>query len=491
MQGNLIIFTNDAQAPFYAHSSGYACVLGEYSGSGTSRLHDINLKITAANTGAKVLYLNNVDDSTFDLNVNDGALYVGNSYPNKEAVVYGVTVGDNILIKGNISDLPSASNLTGTVKGNYLLGTSTGLITNTINATSIKEGGTDLSAKYATLSHNHDNSYIRKNGGGTGSLMYDNLNIYQNKLIELGYAYTKETNAGKIGYGAFIADELAIVGAGIEGVKRKVRVYDNLYVDYGCHIVDGFQGLYLWGDRSKDYKWNINHDLAGETANNCGNLNFYADMDGANSLIQVAYLEDDIGAGGRKLNFTGSHRVVEARGDTKIDLTTDVGLIVVASGEYCSLFPTLKKNQKENITIDEALPTVKLCSKKKDKRVLGVVCGEDTLSKDKKRRVWHQGNFKSVMRKAPNDDRFEINALGEGAVWVCDLGGSFENGDFITTSSLNGYGEKQDDDLVHNYTLGKITCDVDWNDRKLDEKFQTRTVNGRKCAFVGCIYLCG
>jgi hypothetical protein len=44
---------------------------------------------------------------------------------------------------------------------------------------------------------------------------------------------------------------------------------------------------------------------------------------------------------------------------------------------------------------------------------------------------------------------------------------------------------------VCNYTVAKITCDVDWQDTKLDRKFQTRTVDGVRCAFVGCVYLCG
>ena len=37
-----------------------------------------------------------------------------------------------------------------------------------------------------------------------------------------------------------------------------------------------------------------------------------------------------------------------------------------------------------------------------------------------------------------------------------DKNGPFENGDFISSSTVPGYGMVQDDDLNHNYTVGKI-----------------------------------
>jgi hypothetical protein len=276
------------------------------------------------------------------------------------------------------------------------------------------------------------------------------------------------------------------VGIGVATPSYKLDVQGQLRTTDAIHIQYGYGGLYLWGNNNSNYKWNISHDVGSE-GDACGNLNFYADSDGANSLTHIAYIEDDVGIGATKLNFTGSHRVVEE--GANIDPARDWGLIVVASGKYNSLLPKLKKKQIENITIDEALPTAKLCSKRKDKAVFGVVSGFDALTKDGKRRVIHQGNFKSCMKKEVDDKRLVINALGEGAVWVANTNGNLENGDFITTSDLPGYGEKQDDDLIHNYTLGKITCDVDWGDKNLDKKFQVRDVGVYKAAFVGCVYL--
>jgi hypothetical protein len=56
-----------------------------------------------------------------------------------------------------------------------------------------------------------------------------------------------------------------------------------------------------------------------------------------------------------------------------------------------------------------------------------------------------------------------VFALGEGKLWVTNYNGDLKNGDYITTSPVAGYGMKQDDDLMHSYTVGKITEDIDWS----------------------------
>jgi len=47
-------------------------------------------------------------------------------------------------------------------------------------------------------------------------------------------------------------------------------------------------------------------------------------------------------------------------------------------------------------------------------------------------------------------------------MWVTDTNGPLESGDYITTSNVAGYGQKQDDDILHNYTVAKITMDCDF-----------------------------
>ena len=65
--------------------------------------------------------------------------------------------------------------------------------------------------------------------------------------------------------------------------------------------------------------------------------------------------------------------------------------------------------------------------------------------------------------KQEYDRRLHIAGTGEGMVWICNYNSNLECGDYITTSPLNGIGMKQDEDIPHNYTVGKITMDCDFN----------------------------
>jgi len=86
-----------------------------------------------------------------------------------------------------------------------------------------------------------------------------------------------------------------------------------------------------------------------------------------------------------------------------------------------------------------------------------------------------------------------VNSLGEGAMWVCNLNGNLENGDYITTSTAPGIGQKQDDDLLHNYTVAKITCDCDFDLNSTLYECEEFEYDGQthKKAFVGVTYHCG
>jgi hypothetical protein len=48
---------------------------------------------------------------------------------------------------------------------------------------------------------------------------------------------------------------------------------------------------------------------------------------------------------------------------------------------------------------------------------------------------------------------------------VSDVGGSLESGDLVTTSNIApGYAQKQSDDIVRNYTVGKVTQECDFTE---------------------------
>ena len=59
--------------------------------------------------------------------------------------------------------------------------------------------------------------------------------------------------------------------------------------------------------------------------------------------------------------------------------------------------------------------------------------------------------------------KHKINSVGDGYILVCDEGGNIETGDYICSSNTAGHGMKQDDDLLHNYTVAKAMEHVDWS----------------------------
>jgi len=64
---------------------------------------------------------------------------------------------------------------------------------------------------------------------------------------------------------------------------------------------------------------------------------------------------------------------------------------------------------------------------------------------------------------AQEHNRHQIWCLGDGHILVCSEGGNIETGDYICSSYTAGHGMKQNDDLLHNYTVAKATEPVDWS----------------------------
>jgi len=212
--------------------------------------------------------------------------------------------------------------------------------------------------------------------------------------------------------------------------------------------------------------------------------------DGGASTIQ-AYINSAANAF-TLMNFTGQHRCVPAFGVIE-NFNDKSGLIVVASGDYLNpVSGSTTGSYNRNIGINDATPTVQLASARNDKRAFGIVSMIEDVSDGA--REFSVGKFVSVLESGGQEDnRVFINAIGEGAIWVCNINGNLENGDYITTCEIPGYGMKQDDDLLHNYTVAKITCDCDFtldNGFYQCEEFQHEGVTYRR-AFVGCTYHCG
>jgi hypothetical protein len=164
--------------------------------------------------------------------------------------------------------------------------------------------------------------------------------------------------------------------------------------------------------------------------------------------------------------FTGAHEVKLADDFP----TVKKGMIVSVTGE------TQIRKDNASVSISSTLPTVRLSDTANDRRVLGALVAEIDLSDEH----WY---------KAKDGERFAIiNALGEGRVWVSNINGNIQAGDYITTSNIAGYGQRQDDDSIHSYTLGKAVENVDW-----DKVAETIELNGKvyKVYLIAVVYTSG
>ena len=190
--------------------------------------------------------------------------------------------------------------------------------------------------------------------------------------------------------------------------------------------------------------------------------------------------------------FTGQHAnyCVDSNINTST-VSNYVGLIVSSADKgYISVKNDgTKVTKKDAIWITEALPLIKLTDKDMDKAVFGVISNHknENVTSDGDRDLDDTSMFETGLF-----GRLRINGLGEGAIWVINSNGNLSNGDYICSSAVPGFGRKQDDDILHNYTVAKITMDCDFElgqDEYICEELEWNGSTLRK-AYVGCTYHC-
>jgi hypothetical protein len=158
------------------------------------------------------------------------------------------------------------------------------------------------------------------------------------------------------------------------------------------------------------------------------------------------------------IDFTGQHRNF-IDGVPYANYDSLEGLIVSANkNKYYDIDENVTTGANA-IQISQSLPLVALSTTEKDKACFGVISGVE----DPDTRTYEQGTFVTVLQKQRGDRRAFINSLGEGAIWVTNINGPLESGDYITTSNVAGYGQKQDSEFLANYTVAKITMDCDFD----------------------------
>jgi len=268
-----------------------------------------------------------------------------------------------------------------------------------------------------------------------GNISIGVLNINGNFEVtgELGkYAivgYSMSTAAGVYGinipgnnYGVLGDDQYGVYGSasGADGIGvYGMALYSGSAMNYGGYFeASGIYGYGVFG---------IAHGINGiGVVGSGGNIDFYA-----------------AGSGLNYMPFTGAHEVILSN---EISENIKTGMIVSVTGQA-----KIREDRDGIISISSTLPTVRLSGRPNDKAVFGVYVKESSLPEGH----WYE--------KREGEKFGIVNALGEGRVWVTNMNGDIEVGDYITTSSVPGYGQRQEDDVLHSYTLGKAIEDVDWD----------------------------
>ena len=255
-------------------------------------------------------------------------------------------------------------------------------------------------------------------------------------------------NFSSMKVGKFITDDSVSVGGPLYvGIRGK---------DAGA-ASDGRKNIFIQstygGNTSQNYGWWIG--AQNQNLHSTDN-DMYFSVVRNGSYNQSAYIQDS--AANIRMNFTGQHRTFVKDTPTN-QLVDKEGLIVSADqNEFVKMSGGVVCGN-EAITVNESLPLVSLSTKANDKKCFGVL----STTEDPETRKEVHGNFVSNMQKEEGDTRVYVNSVGEGAVWVTNINGTLESGDYITTSNVAGYGMKQNDDILHNYTVAKILMDCDFN----------------------------
>ena len=317
----------------------------------------------------------------------------------------------------------------------------------------------------------------------TGSRIYGNA--YQvlkvtNNTTQTGIpaGVTGEISASVDGVGVYGGNTVSTAGAtgmgvwgrttapdGI-GVKGTATATGELYNYGGYFEAFGNKGFGMYAEAHG----NTAVAVVGYTAG-ASSIGVNGVASGSNGIgVRGSGISYDFYAGGsgKYGPFTGAHDVKLSKGfpgDSK------PGMIVSVTGE------TWIKPQENGIpSLSSTLPTVKLASQAADKAVFGVLVAEGPLPEGH----WYE---------AKKGERFAtVNALGEGRVWVSNINGDIAVGDYIITSSIPGYGQRQDDDLLRSSTLGKAIETVDW-----DSVTETVEYEGLifKVYLIGVVYTSG
>lgn len=142
------------------------------------------------------------------------------------------------------------------------------------------------------------------------------------------------------------------------------------------------------------------------------------------------------------------------------------------------------------INITEALPYTVITKTDKDPSVFGVVTNNANAAYNE------DGSW--LLDSDPlwgNDlyGRLRVNSIGEGALWVTNINGPVDSGDYLCSSVIPGHARKQDEDAMYNFTVAKATMNCDFDLNSSNYKSEQIEYDGSTFvrAYIGVTYHCG
>ena len=280
-------------------------------------------------------------------------------------------------------------------------------------------------------------------------------------------------------------DRLTIDGAGEVGIgTTSPNAMLDIYKDYGGGTSKSLLNILAAGssttgtptvkiaqsEASLD-NGDVILDLDFDDDTSITSANYYIQFQDQNGVVgsvnsEVAYS-----------TFTGAH--VSQRPSGSSFTNWKPGMIVKSTGDI------INRGDHTIGSLSMAWPIVDITSTQKDKAVMGVY---ESLSSAPIDHELYTTSSKTVGRVSGLNDNapsINYNALGEGRILVTDTNGDIEVGDYICSSTRLGHGEKQDDDLLHNYTVAKATQPYTFASASIDSDL------GYKSIMIACTYHCG
>ena len=215
------------------------------------------------------------------------------------------------------------------------------------------------------------------------------------------------------------------------------------------------------GNWSKLYRNEVR--LGNESGNNTSGLNlsdtgftlYVGDSSGGVVPTTTNIKGGTVQINGVTTSFTGAHISLSYKELNTWDIVEDTGIVHKVEGVN---------------GIGEVVTT----SAKYSSKVLGVYSESDLDEENKSNPL-----FEGFDVTAEGKNVCTILALGEGFINICSQGGDIEVGDYICSSDVPGKGMKQEDDILHSYTVAKARENVVWSDG--DDSIK----------MIACTYHCG